>query len=144
MESLHKRDFKEAHQYLEKAMECVPNDVELAYLQGAMHVVQKHLSNPEKPYPYQNLSDEEVDMIGNAVRFHEEKQYTKAILELKNLLRIYPDSYMGYYGLGLMHKEIEKYEEALLFYDKCLELEPGYTCAIEERAQVQETLKHIG
>lgn len=50
---------------------------------------------------------------------------TQAIMALDRLRALYPDRYYIYFYLGLCHLRKEKYERALKFFKKALELNPG-------------------
>lgn len=50
---------------------------------------------------------------------------TQAIMALDRLRALYPDRYYIYFYLGVCHLRKEKYERALKFFKKALELNPG-------------------
>ena len=52
------------------------------------------------------------------------KDYVKASATFSNILETYPDNTIAYINKGNTLKKLKKYEEALIHYDKAIELEP--------------------
>ena len=64
-----------------------------------------------------------------------EKEYSKAVRSLRGAVRADPRMFQAYSSLGYALRKLGNYEESLAAYDQALEIEPGYSEAIEYRAE---------
>ena len=63
------------------------------------------------------------------------KEYEKAMKEFLAATEKNPRMFQAHGGLGYVYRRTGDYDAALKAYDRALELEPGYTPAIEYRAE---------
>jgi len=64
-----------------------------------------------------------------AVIYLDMRKYEDAINTLKKLLKAYPDHAAGYYQMGMAYNYLERYNEALFYFRKTVELNPKDTDA---------------
>ena len=64
-----------------------------------------------------------------------EKEYGKAIRAFRSATESDPSMHQAFSSLGYALRKTGQYEESLAAYNQALELEPGYTEAIEYRAE---------
>ncbi len=63
------------------------------------------------------------------------KQYEKAMRAFRSAIEANPRMHQAYSSLGYALRKMGDYQQSLEAYNKALELEPGYTEAIEYRAE---------
>lgn len=61
--------------------------------------------------------------------YFERDQYYQGIQQLKEALKLKPDSDLAHFYLGNAYNELEKYQKAILHFEKSIELNPGYADA---------------
>lgn len=71
------------------------------------------------------------------------RQYRSAIREFEQCTRHDPDHYQAYSSLGYASRKVGEFDQALVAYDRALDLNPGYTEAIEYRAEAYLGLNRI-
>ena len=64
-----------------------------------------------------------------------DKQFGAAVREFQTAVRNDPRLFQAWSSLGYAQRRLGNYEESLKAYDRSLEIEPGYTEAIEYRAE---------
>ncbi len=56
----------------------------------------------------------------------------------KKVLELDSEFHEAYNNIGLILKHVGKYEEAIEYYEKCLEIEPGYQPAIDDLNEIRK------
>jgi len=79
----------------------------LSYLQKGREFNQKALANADR------ISDRERLLIEGRDYYLYERTYEKAIQTFEQLLKLYPDDYIGNNGLGVVYSALEEDEKAL-------------------------------
>jgi tetratricopeptide (TPR) repeat protein len=71
-------------------------------------------------------------------------EFEKALKDFRSAAQLNPSLFQAYNGIGYSLRKIGDYENALLMYDKAIEMAPGlYTEAIEYRAEAYLGLNRI-
>jgi tetratricopeptide (TPR) repeat protein len=63
------------------------------------------------------------------------RQFEKAIASQRKAIKAAPDMFQAHSSLGYALRRIGRYDEAIVSYDRALELEPSYGEAVEYRAE---------
>jgi tetratricopeptide (TPR) repeat protein len=84
-------------------------------------------------------SGEEAEKLAKKIT----KQYEKAATALRSAIDADPKMYQAHGSLGYALRKLEKYDEALAAYDQALALNPGYSEAIEYRAEAYLGLNRL-
>jgi tetratricopeptide (TPR) repeat protein len=67
-------------------------------------------------------------------------EYEEAVSTLKALVKVNPDSILGYYYLGRTYSQMRLYRDALGYFTKVLELRPEFDQAVIDKAATHEAL----
>jgi tetratricopeptide (TPR) repeat protein len=67
-------------------------------------------------------------------------EYEEAVSTLKALVKLNPDSILGYYYLGRTYSQMKLYRDALGYFTKVLELKPEFDQAVIDKAATYEAL----
>ena len=78
----------------------------------------------------------EVNFLDRAKKLVEQKQYDRAILELKNAARLNPKSAEPYYQLGLVYLAMGEFQTAYQSLLKATEIDPKHMKAQQKIAEV--------
>jgi len=70
-------------------------------------------------------------------------EYEKAFKDFQKAIKLSPDLYQAYNGLGFSSRKMGDYAKALEYYDKALALAPGFPDAIEYRGEAYLAMNRI-
>lgn len=86
-----------------------------------------------------------------ALAYYEKKEYDNTIAELKKVVELDPLNAEAYFDLGIVYVEkfrkneeqgqIEDLEQALFYYNKCLEIHPEFPHVKENKEIVEKVIK---
>ncbi|MDP8213234.1 MAG: tetratricopeptide repeat protein [Candidatus Zapsychrus exili] len=150
------KQYKKARKWLQKAVQYTPNDSEIALTLGIvcsissekLKMAEIYKDNPAERFNLEDGSFEKQYYIGrghyHAARWLEagfycnldnpdwRLHYQKAEDAYRKSLKIKPDFAMGHHALGvclIMRNDRTKDREAVLEFEKALEINPNYSCA---------------
>jgi len=72
-----------------------------------------------------------------------QKNFASAVADFRQATGLKPDFYQAYSDLGYCLRKTHEYGDALDAYDRALQLEPGYTPAIEYRGEAYLGLNRV-
>ena len=72
-----------------------------------------------------------------------QKEYTKAVKSQRNAIAAKADMHQAHSSLGYALRKTGEYDESIRAYDRALQLAPGYTEAIEYRAEAYLALNRL-
>lgn len=70
-------------------------------------------------------------------------EYEKAFKDFQKAVKLSPDLYQAYNGLGFSSRKMGNYDQALQYYDKALQMAPGFPDAMEYRGEAYLALNRI-
>lgn len=73
-----------------------------------------------------------------------DKQFTAAVREFRSAVQNDPRLFQAWSSLGYALRRTGDYQESLIAYDRALAIEPGYTEAIEYKAEAHLGLGNLG
>jgi len=82
-------------------------------------------------------------LLDQALELERNREFTKALELIDQVLQRNPDSARGYKARGDNFHAMRKYEEALQNYNRAIELDPGYENAYAERGAIYVEMKDI-
>ena len=119
-------EIDESIKLLEKSCELDPENTDYPYEIGYAYYLKKDYTKSieyyEKTIKMDNTTDQCYQMLGNI--YDLDAQSDKAIETYKKGLEIFPNSGRLYLELGNMH--YDNFDEAIIFYEKGIEVEPTY------------------
>jgi len=125
---------EEAAKHLEKAIQVFPVDYES---RNNLGIVYGRLGMPEKAF--QELTtglaikpENDTIKINLALHYQRQKEYKKAEEILKHLVLKNPKDIRASFRLGVLYKEIGRYEDAISAWNKAIEVAPGIPKLYEE------------
>ncbi len=77
------------------------------------------------------LSEDWVKHYSLAEKYVDERQFEQAISEFTEVLKIDPQAFEAYTGIGFVYIELGKYEQALENFNKAIEINPDYAQAYD-------------
>jgi len=131
----------EAIGWLEKIQKVTPNYMNsiqmLEQLKQKQLTEDKPLNIPNMPKENLKISTLEQDSYQN----YQQKNYDKAIEELKELVKLNPSGSAGYYNnIGISYLEQNKLEDAKKYFELAIEKEKGFSTAYNNLGNVYEQL----
>ncbi len=116
-----------------------------AYMELGVLYHQRH--NPLAVNYYNNalnIEPNNIQALYNLAMFYQETEdYEKALEKYRMILQIDPQNKLALHNMGWIYLTgEEKYEEAVVFFTKAIEVDPNYVEAIYNRGFSSELLKH--
>ena len=66
----------------------------------------------------------------DAIELYQNKKYRESIKLFNKILKYYPNHSKTYNNLGVIHKELEEFKEAKIFFMKAVEYDQDYIIAL--------------
>ena len=85
--------------------------------------------NIDRVYKIARVSSRIKVFFKKGIHYFEENNYSKAILEYKETIKVNPDFFDSYYRMGLCYEKEGLFKEACRLYEKAIELQPNYEMA---------------
>ncbi|MGK7940886.1 MAG: tetratricopeptide repeat-containing serine protease family protein [Crocosphaera sp.] len=124
----HKKQYKEAIKFYNKALKISLND---AAIWNSLGLALSELGSYEKSIK-SNRQDIKSRGLG---------RYKEAIKSYDKAIEISPDYIYAWYNRGFALEKLGRYEEAIKSYDKALEIDPNHEYAINNKKRLLEKLK---
>ncbi|MBU2043726.1 MAG: tetratricopeptide repeat protein [Candidatus Omnitrophica bacterium] len=77
------------------------------------------------------FSQDWLNHYGQAEKYLETRQFDQAIVEFQEVLKIDPESFEAYTGIGFVYIEFAKYDQAIDSFNRAIEINPGYAEAYD-------------
>jgi len=127
-------DYTRALALLYEANEKEPNNSEIIFKKG--FILQKEGNDEEALNEYKKALelDSNNEYIHNSMAsiYRANGEYTSAKIHIKNSLDINSENPTTYYNYGNLLVDMESFEEAIVMYEKAVELNPDFKEAKEE------------
>jgi serine/threonine protein kinase/predicted Zn-dependent protease len=120
-------NFYKSIELMEKAISIDP---EFAMAHKFMSICYLSLNDTVKSNKYikkafelaDRLPERELYFIQGSFYARSEKTYDKAFNAYNKLLKLYPEDWMGMINLGILYNDLEDYDKAIEYHEKCIQL----------------------
>ncbi|MCI0449324.1 MAG: tetratricopeptide repeat protein [Chlorobi bacterium] len=136
----------EAIHWLEKMQSFAPNYMNSAQMLQELKAKQQMTSSPstdtqENKNPDSEIQSKILKLEQSTYQNYQNKNYSKAIEELKELIKINPLRASGYYNnIGMCYLDQQKYHEAIDFFTFAVREEPNFSTGYNNLGQCYEKL----
>ena len=136
----------EAIHWLEKIQKFAPNYMNSAQMLQELKTKQQVKSNLSNiPEQNGNINSEEQNKVlqleQSTYQHYQNKNYAKAIEELKELIKINPPRASGYYNnIGMCYLDQQKYHEAIEYFSLSVKEDPNFSTGYNNLGQCYEKI----
>ena len=110
----------------------------------AAEAYNRGLASRDKAWELEERAESSTDAKQRAkLEQKAQKEYAKAVRAFRSATEADPTMHQAFSSLGYALRKSGQYEESLAAYNQALELEPGYTEAIEYRAEAYLGLNRL-
>ena len=139
---LAKKDYPQAEKYLTKALEFLPDNVQLYINLSTVYIDTGQADKAEEMFQrLTQLSPTAETYFNIGVQYYNYQQPEKAVEYFKKTIELNPKFAMAYYDLGLALVSLDKLKEAVVYFEKYLELEPDSPEAAEVKKLIEALKK---
>ena len=83
---------------------------------------------------------EEADKYKSIYKIIGDNFYMDALLKYEKAIKINPKDYLSYFNIGIVYSSLEKYNEAINYYIKTLQINPEYVPAKYQITKIEDYL----
>jgi len=132
-------DYEKSLQNINKALKIVPNNLEYKYLKGLI-LKEKDKSDSLSEKIFLDILNKDKKHLGAltemGLNYHKKNEIDKALIYEKDVIKFYPDFDNGYNSIADSYRKLGKYDLALNYIYKALEINPQSAYATTTLAEI--------